>query len=165
MSVDLWVSVALAIPLAIIANLATPKLQKWLDERSSIGKERKAEEEQKKKIIPLEQLKAELKGIEELIANPAKLINQNLTALLKIALYSAFGTLYGSMFVLLGEVGQWDGISGILGRIGAQITALFVAMLVFYIAMKAIRTNNRVNKYEQYKEQTENLIKKLEINS
>lgn len=163
MSVDLWVSVALAIPLAIVANLATPKLQKWLDERSSIGRERKSEKEQKKKLIQLAQLKAELKGIEELISTPAILTNQNLNALLKIALYSAFGTLYGSMFTLLGEVGRWDGISGVLGRVGAQITALFVAMLVFYIAMKAIKTNNRVNNFEKYKEQTEKLIKNLEI--
>ena len=34
MGIELWISIALAIPLSILANLLTPRIQAWLDSRS-----------------------------------------------------------------------------------------------------------------------------------
>lgn len=161
MSIDLWISVALAIPLAVAANLATPKFQKWLDARTSKGKERKSEEEQKKRQVQLAYLENELKETEALVSVPAKLTNQNFNALLKVSLYGAFGALYGSLFSFIGEFGGWDGIMGMAGRLGAQGTTLLVSMLIFITAAKALKTNRRVNEYEKYKEETEKLINEL----
>ena len=162
MSVDLWVSIAVAIPLAIIANIATPKIQRWLDSRASLGKERKLENQKSKRENQLKLLKVEFSNITELVSNPAKLTNENFITLLKIALYGAFGTLYGGLFSVMDEFGHWEGVFGVAGRLGAQVTALFVSMLIFLIAIKALRVNNRVNKYEKYKMQTEKLIAELE---
>ena len=47
MGIDLWISIALAIPLAIVANLFTPKLQKWLDARLERSKKAKIEKKMK----------------------------------------------------------------------------------------------------------------------
>ena len=49
MGVDLWISIALAILLAIAANIVTPKVQGWIDRRASQGKERKTEQEYKRR--------------------------------------------------------------------------------------------------------------------
>jgi ribosomal protein L17 len=165
MSIDLWISVALAIPLAVVANLATPKFQQWLDTRASKGKERKTEKEQKKRQAQLVNLEKELIETESLISMPAKLTNQNFNALLKVSLYGAFGALYGSLFSFVGELGSWDGIFGMAGRLGAQCTTLFVSMLIFTTAAKALKTNRRINEYATYKEETEKLLNELRKSS
>ena len=97
-------------------------------------------------------------------------MNQNFVALLKIALYGAFGSLYGGLFVLLGKFTGWNGLLGPLHmapvlQLLAQITALMVAMLIFLTAAKAIRTNRRVNEFEEYKQRTQKLIAELKNNS
>jgi H+/gluconate symporter-like permease len=165
MSLDLWISVAVAIPLAVLANLATPKFQKWLDAITSKGKERKIEGKQKKRQAQLTLLENELKETEALVSEPSKLTNQNFNALLKVSLYGAFGALYGSLFSFIGEFGGWDGILGLAGRLGAQCTALFASMLIFITVSKALKTNRRVNEYQKYKVETEQLISELRDHS
>jgi hypothetical protein len=51
-----------------------------------------------------------------------------LISLIKVAMYGAIGTIYGVIFPFFGELTRWDGIGGLVGRTGAQATALAVSM-------------------------------------
>lgn len=161
MSADLWISVALAIPLAIAANLVTPKAQRWLDERASKGKERKTAEGKKKRAEQLAILQKEMIEVEALSQDSAKQTNQNFVALLKVAALGAFASIYGGIFAVLGEVGRWDGFLGLIGRLGGQVIALMTGTLIFMTCSKALRMNRRVNEFEKYKKETDKLIAEL----
>lgn len=161
MSIDLWISVALAIPLAIAANILTPRAQRWLDARLSQGKARKAAERSVKRRQQLEALEKELTEAEALASDKANLTHHYLDALLKVAFYGAFGSIYASLFTFVGELGRWDGALGAVGRMGAQATALFVAMIIFLTCFKAAKAARRVRDFSTYKPQTEKLISEL----
>lgn len=161
MSVDLWISVALAIPLAIAANILTPRAQHWLDSRLSQSKARKAEEQKAKRVAQLRNVEKEFEEAQQLAADKANLTHHYLDALLKVAFYGAFGSIYASLFGFLGEVGRWEGLLGILGRIGGQVTALFVAMIIFLTCFKAAKAARRVRDFPKYKIETEKLLAEL----
>lgn len=81
MSVDLWISVALAIPLAIAANIVTPRVQHWLDARLSKGRERKVAEQSQKRQTQVALLRKEYDEVATLHADPAKLTHHYLDTL------------------------------------------------------------------------------------
>lgn len=161
MTIDLWISVALAIPLAIIANIFTPRVQRWLDNRVSQVKQRKAAEQSQARKAQLVQLEKELAEAEALLSDKANLTHHYLDALLKVAFYGAFGSIYASIFTFVGELGRWDGPFGLVGRLGAQVVALFVAMIIFLTCSKAAKAAKRAKNFSPYKEQTEQLIQEL----
>ena len=161
MTIDLWISVALAIPLAIASNIFTPPFQKWLDGRISEGRKRKVAEKSQKREAQLAFLEKELAETEALQADKSSLTHHYLDALLKVAFYGAFGSIYASIFTFVGEIGHWDGLFGLVGRLGAQITALFVAMFIFLTCVKAARTAQRARNFPRYKQDTVKLITEL----
>ncbi len=161
MTIDLWISVALAIPLAIIANIYTPRVQRWLDNRVSKNRQRKAAERSQERKAQLAQLEKELAEAEALQSDKANLTHHYLDALLKVAFYGAFGSIYASIFTFIGEWGSWDGPLGLVGRLGAQVTALFVAMIIFLTCFKAAKAIKRAKNFSDYKEQTEQLIQEI----
>jgi hypothetical protein len=161
MSIDLWVSIALAIPLAIAANILTPKAQKWLDSRVSKGQYRKSAKQRAKRQTQLKSLEAEFKEVSEIHEDKANLTHHFLFALLQVAMYGAFGSIYASIFTFAGEVGRWDGFLGVVGRLGGQAVALFTAMLIFLTCAKAVRLARRVKSFDEYKEKTEKLLAEL----
>ena len=81
--------------------------------------------------------------------------------LLKVAFYGAFGSIYASLFSVIGELGRWDGPLGVIGRLGAQVTALFVAMIIFLTCYKAAKAARRVRDFAKYKQETEKQISDL----
>lgn len=164
MSIDLWVSIALAIPLAIAANIFTPRVQKWLDTRVSYVRERKAAEQLQKRQAQLASLEKELSEVEALTSDKMNLTHHYLSALLKVAFLGSFASIYASIFTFVGEIGRWDGPWGIIGRLGAQVTALFVATAIFLICYKAAKAASRAKNFAAYKEQTERFISELRGN-
>lgn len=162
MSIDLWVSIAVAIPLAIIANIGTPKVQKWLDSRTETSKIRKTESEQKDRESQLISVKKEMEDITKLHDDKTALIQEHLHSLIKISLYGAFGSIYGGIFSFVGEVGHWDGVFGLSGRLGTQIVALMVGMLIYITCAKAMRIHRKVKEFETYKAESERIINELE---
>lgn len=158
MSADLWLSVALAIPLAIAANIITPKVQRWLESRAFKGKEQKAAKQAKQRQAQLESMKAELEETKALYADKTKLIHLNLIALLRVTLYGALGTLYGTIFGFVGEISNWTEAA----RLGAQATTLIVAMLIYFTCSKALRLSIRVSHFSSYKARAEHFIGELE---
>lgn len=165
MSIDLWISVALAIPLAIAANIFTPRVQKWLDTKLSEGKERKAAEQSQKRKAQLALLEKELAEAEALQSDKSNLTHHYLDALLKVAFYGAFGSIYASLFSFIGEIGRWDGLLGMVGRLGAQVTALFVAMIIFLTCFKAAKAARRAKVFPKYKQEMDRLIAELRTDS
>lgn len=161
MSVDLWVSIAVAIPLAIIANIATPKVQRWLDSRTETSKKRKTEIAQKRREAEVRFLQKELEEISKLHQDKTALIQEHLYALIKIGLYSGLGSIYGGMFSFVGEIGHWDGIFGMSGRLGTQVVALMVGMLIYITCAKAMRLHRKVKDFERYKADTDRTISEL----
>ncbi|WP_022947330.1 hypothetical protein [Methylohalobius crimeensis] len=109
MSIDLWISIALAIPLAIVANLFTPKLQKWLDSRLERSKKAKIEKKEAARQLQLGELQKELLEVSKLHSDKADLNQLFLVSLIKVAMYGAIGTIYGAIFPLMGELTSWGG--------------------------------------------------------
>lgn len=161
MSIDLWISVALAIPLAILANIFTPRVQRWLDGRLSKGNERKAKKLATQRQQQLLSLLKELAEVQALQEDKSNLTHHYLDALLKVAFYGSFGALYGAIFGVFGELGAWNGVAAVIGRFGAQATALLTAMLIFITCAKAARIARRSRDFAKYKQETEKLIAEL----
>tara|TARA_R110000787_G_scaffold11122_1_gene37271 strand:+ start:154 stop:654 length:501 start_codon:yes stop_codon:yes gene_type:complete len=161
-SIDLWISIALAIPLAIVANLFTPKLQKWLDARLERSKNEKIEKKEAARKLQLEGLKKDLLEVTKYHDNKAELNQLFLVSLIKVAMYGAIGTIYGAIFPFMGELTSWDGVGGVVGRTGAQITALAVSMLIFMTCAQTMRMHKKVRDYEEYEKTTKLLIDELE---
>ncbi|HFQ5086906.1 TPA: hypothetical protein ACGUVT_004536 [Vibrio vulnificus] len=164
MSVDLWISIALAIPLAIIANLFTPRFQRWLDSRLERSKKAKIEKREKARNAQLKHLKMEFEEVSKYYADKTELNLLFLVSLVKVAMYSALGTVYGALFPMIGETLKWEGIGGVLGRTGAQVTALLVSMLIFVTCSKTIKMYTKVRDFDEYKRDTDQLISELEQN-
>lgn len=162
MSIDLWVSIALAIPLAIVANLFTPKLQRWLDARLERSKKAKIEKKEAARQLQLEELKKELSEVSKYHSDKTELNQLFLISLIKVAMYGAIGTIYGAIFPFMGELTSWDGLGGIVGRTGAQITALAVSMLIFMTCAQTMRMHKKVRDFEEYEKNTKSLIAELE---
>lgn len=162
MSIDLWVSIALAIPLAIVANLFTPKLQTWLDARLERSKKAKLEKKANSRKTQLEALKKELLKVTMYHDDKTELNQLFLVSLIKVAMYGAIGTIYGAIFPFLGELSSWDGVGGVMGRTGAQITALAVAMLIFITCSQAMRMHKKVRDFPEYEKNIKELISELE---
>ncbi len=57
-----------------------------------------------------------------------------------------------------------EGIGGVLGRTGAQVTALLVSMLIFVTCSKTIKMYTKVRDFDEYKRDTDQLISELEQN-
>jgi hypothetical protein len=163
-SLDLWISVALAIPLAIAANVVTPRVQRWMDSRLSKGRERKTAKQSKRRKEQLLSLQKEYEEVSSLYENPSKLTHHYLDALLWVAFFGAFGSIYGAIFSVFGELGQWQGTWGVVGRMGAQTIALLTAMLIFAKSSKAIRIARRCRDFDSYSKKTKALIVELSSN-
>jgi uncharacterized membrane protein YhiD involved in acid resistance len=162
LSIDLWISIAVAIPLAIVANLFTPKLQKWLDSRLEQSKRAKLEKKQNARSEQLKMLRLELDEVTNYHADKYELNQLFLTSLIKVAMYGALASVYGAIFPFLGELSGWDGIGGVLGRTGAQFTALAVSMLIFVTCARVMRLHKKVRDFESYEKSTNELIQELE---
>ncbi|MDO8273593.1 MAG: hypothetical protein Q7U82_16990 [Gammaproteobacteria bacterium] len=162
MSIDLWISIALAIPLAIVANLATPKLQRWLDARLEKSMRAKLEEKQKARTEQLKMLRVEMDEVTKYRSDGNALTQMYLISLIKVAMYGAIGTIYGAIFPLFGQLSNWDGVGGLIGMAGAQVTALAVSMLIFATCARVMRIHKKVRDFESYSASTQGLIDELE---
>lgn len=159
---DLWISIALAIPLAIVANLFTPRFQGWLDSRLERSKKEKLEKRQKARQEQLKGLRKELTEVTLHHSDKQEMNQLFLTSLIKVAMYGALGSIYGAMFPFIGEFLGWGGLGGTLVRAGAQMTALVVAMLIFITCARAMRIHKKVRDFDSYQKNTKQLISALE---
>jgi F0F1-type ATP synthase membrane subunit b/b' len=162
LSIDLWVSIALAIPLAIVANIFTPKLQKILDARLEKSNKSQVAKKERARAEQLKSLQDEYDEIEKYHSSKDELNQLFLLSLIKVAMYGALGSIYGAIFPFLGELSNWRGIGGVFSRTGAQVTVFAISMLIFITCSRIIKIHKKVRDFESYKENTQSLIKELE---
>lgn len=110
----------------------------------------------------LESLKKELLEVTTYHNDKAELNQLFLVSLIKVAMYGAIGTIYGAIFPFLGELSSWNGVGGVMGRTGAQITALAVAMLIFITCSQTMRMHKKIRDFPEYEKNTKELISELE---
>lgn len=142
-----WLGLAAAIPLSIIANLVTPRIQNLLSKRS--------EAKSAKRIA---ELRAEYERVLALTKNADELHTHLLQNILFITFFTAFfGAISGALFA----VGSFLPNSPQLFQLG-QLIAVAGAVGVARICIDAIRDTNRVRKFDSYKARIESEIGKIE---
>ena len=89
-NVSFWLGLSAAVPLSILGNLLTPRVQQWIARRSTVKAERQ---------IAL--LQDQLAELERLMSEPGRLHTFLLESILSITLFtSMFGVLSGLFFAL-----------------------------------------------------------------
>ena len=161
MSIDLWISVLLAIPLAIVANLLTPKIGRWFDSRLETTRHRKLEKTKRSRAAQLKHLTEELDSVRKFHTDRFRLSEHLLHVLLQIAGLGALASVYGGMFSFVGEIGRWDGPLGIVGRTGGQVITLLTSLLIFQLALRAMKLRRRVRDFDKYEAETQRMIDEL----
>ncbi len=136
-----WLGLAAAIPLSIVANLLTPKIQQWLSKRS--------ESKYAKRVA---ELRSEYERVEKLTKNPDALHTYLLQQILFIAFFtSSVIAITGVLsFAMATSLGKLIEISG--------------AISIARFCIEAIRDANRVRKFDRYKERIESEIGKIPLN-
>lgn len=129
------ISLFAAIPLAVVANLLTPKVANWIGRRSG--------EKSRKRM---EELQLELNRTHSFYSNPESLHRESSITLFKVLAYIALG-----------------GAMGALGFIGFPVAALFFLSAVLE-SIKHIRLIRRVEDFSEYESKTTGEIEKLNEN-
>ncbi len=99
-----WLGLAAAIPLSIVANLLTPKIQQWLSERS-----------EKKSAKRVAELRVEYERIENLTKNPIVLHTYLLQQILFIVFFTSFAIAISGIFFFIGSA-LADGLFASIGN-------------------------------------------------
>lgn len=156
MKVDLWITILLAIPLAIVANLLTPRLKSWLDSKAEKSKRIKTQAELKDRASRAQILRDKLEQVTKFHQDRGEHQSYILVQLLKIALYGALGGVYGGVLMMFQtfEIEIFYRIS----LIGGAAVGLVTSMLIFVTSMSAIRMGKNVRDYQSFKNEIENAI-------
>jgi len=158
LKIDWWLSVFLAIPLAIVGNLLTTRVQKWLDKRAETRDERLSHAAKKRSLKLFRRTLKEHSLDLRAAQGPNGLVSMYLEALLRVALYAAFGSSYAALFFLYGEGTILDGAAADfewINRMGrevvtstlrmlAQATTLVVGLLIYRECHHAIKRGRRL---------------------
>jgi hypothetical protein len=150
-----------AIPLSVVANLATPRVQARLAGRSSsrATKQRKA-------------LTQELKRLQRFVDEPDRFHRYMLATFLRITLIGLLATalsngLFGATNVIKGvnaylfSIGAYNYyLSDVLNILGFTVSIL-AACIVVPLCLSALKTNSRINDFPQYRIELTSTIEQL----
>jgi hypothetical protein len=142
MDINLWISIAVAIPLAIIANLATPKIQAWFDKR-----------EKKKSLKRTKQIKTEYLEIKPFYEDRALFREYMLWIVIKATFIGSMVSILAAIFVMFPIIMEqfiFDMIRNVFISI-AQFISLTGALMIVNICGKALRIYTKIQNYEEYK--------------
>ena len=168
MSIDLWISVLLAIPLAIIANLATPHLRIWIDQKAEHGRRRKREKTVKQKRKTIKELKETVAVIEELVTDRSKYREFLLETLVRVALYGAIGGIIGgianTVFIFSNQLANNITQRFLVMALASfsQLAALLVAILIFRACSDGLSTIRRVKNFNDFRSRYSGQIAAIE---
>lgn len=130
---EFWLGLAFAIPLSIIANLFTPKIQDWLSRRSSVAAK-------KRQVVRAK----EQSRIDEYLKDPARLNTFLLTTLLVATM---FGSVIGAFTALLYVMGTVA--DGRFGSILAQGMSVFAGLFITKICFDAVNISIKVRQAQK----------------
>lgn len=166
MNIDLWISVALAIPLAVVANILTPKIQNRFDTYLQNYSKVRTKQKIKDKELQLTKLQQEILELKVYRDNKAEFNNVLLIALIKIAIYGAMLSLYNGMFFALKylSIAHVDLGKAALDTLSlfVQLSTLVVAVIIFNTCSKSLRTYSKVKNFADYENKSKLIIKQLE---
>ena len=146
LNTSFWLGLAAAIPLSILANLLTPRIQRALARRSEARAARRAA-----------QIQAELEEIERLTKEPGRLQTFLLESVLLITLLtSAVGVLAGVFFTLSNLLG----ISGLFASMG-QLVAVAGGVMVMKECIEVLRKSRRARDAEKFKTEVQAELREL----
>jgi len=139
LDINLWISVLLAIPLAIIANIYTPRVQYWLESRG-----------QKRSKKRIQQLEVELEELKDFYENPEK-FHQYLLGVVIRATYigSIVGIFAGITYVLSRFAREFIHINFVnfIFSISGQLVSMIGAMMIINVCSSAIRIITNMKNY------------------
>ncbi len=145
MDINLWISVFLAIPLAIVANVFTPKVQVWLEGR---GKKRS-----KKRVA---QLQSELDQLGHYHDYPEKFNQYLLGVVIRATFTGSLVGIIAAITYILSRLGRtFVNIEFVyfLVQFSGQFVSMVGAMIIINICSGAIRTMNRMRNYSTVSQQ------------
>lgn len=162
MDINLWISIGLAIPLAIFANLLTPKAQNFVDKYV----EKKNAEKLSKKLIEnrikASSLRKELDAIIALRSDSSALVSFYFKEIFRIASMTAAAIMFGGFTYIvdysIDEKKPFD-------YTVVAVSQLIFFMLVFAIYLKgrgAYKVAYNIANYNKYCSSTSSLLQKLE---
>lgn len=165
MKIDFWISILVAIPLAIAANLLTPLARHWLDARAEKGRYRKREKTAKAREASRKRLEAEIAEINNYHDNPIQLHSLLLDSMLRCITYGAIGTAYLTLgyatfnvFLSGSHSTEFIRTVRLVTLPALQLFVVIVNMVVFTIGMRAVRISRRVRNYDVWRQKMESEI-------
>jgi len=164
MRVDLWISILLAVPLAVLANLLTPRIRDWLDrraQRTAAQRRRRTVEQARSEIA---RLHTELERLSTFTSDPHQYHCFLLEILIRATLYGAMAGLYAG---LLFATASWLGIGDFWNLAGnlqgyiytaGQIVSLIGFTMVFRTCWQGLSVIRRVADFPMQKQIMEAVI-------
>ena len=138
-SVDLWISVGLAVPLAVAANLVTPRVRTWLDNKAESGALRRRRRGIAEKRRALADTKRMIDEIEGFMSSRWRYHEYLLETVIRATLYGALGTMAGSVAFAIPSLQ----VSASLGVLLGQMIILLTYTIVGQICWRALRIITR----------------------
>ena len=128
-----WIGLAFAIPLSILSNLATPKIQEFLAHRFQAAARRRDEQRTK-----------DAQRILEYINEPTKLNTYLLVSLVVATLLGAMIGVFTALLFMLGTFSRNE-----FSTIVAQTISVFSGLVITKICLDAARTAVKVREEER----------------
>lgn len=146
LNTSFWLGIAAAIPLSILSNLLTPRIQQTLARRSEARATRRSA-----------QIKAELDEIERLTSEPGRLQTYLLESVLLITLLtSGVGVVAGIFFALSNMLFA----SQLFASIG-QLVAVAGGVAVMKECIDVLRISRRARNAEKYRAEVQTELDEL----
>lgn len=135
-----WIGLLIAIPLSILANILTPRAQKWLDRRSETKQSKRAGT-----------LRSEHAQVAALVEDQRKLHTYLLMVVVRATyIGSLVGIITGLIWAVNSFISYNEFISG-----AAQILAVFGAIMIVRVCGEGMQVALKVQNYPSYKERVE----------
>ncbi|EIU6827838.1 hypothetical protein L5176_004434 [Vibrio parahaemolyticus] len=153
MDINLWISILFAIPLAIVANIFTPKVQSWLESR---GKKRS-----KARVT---QLKTELEQLKYYKANPELFTQYLLGVVIKTTFVGSIIGIIAALAYMITRVAKdffyvydylYIDVLEVVLQFSSQIVSMFGAVIIINICGNALRVMHSMKNYIAVSEQLE----------
>ena len=123
-----WLGLAFAIPLSIVANLFTPKIQDWFSRRSAASAARREVARSKEQA-----------RIAEYVRDPAKLNSFLLTTLVVATMLGAGIGAFTALLYMMGTIAE-----GRFGAMLAQGLSIFGGLLITGVCLEAAKISIKV---------------------
>ena len=158
MDINLWISIGLAVPLAIFANLLTPKVQVFLDRyQNKKGKEKLSKQIAEKKL-KINELKKEFRLVTEIRSESSALVSFYFMEVFRIASLAAAAIMLGGLVYLV-ENATWEKkLFDYTIQWIAQITFFIIIYSIYLRGRVAYQFASKIMHYEEYSSKTTELI-------